>query len=97
MATELRQPYAICDALEGLADALAGADNQEHAAEVLGCAAATRSRMGVRASHAEMHRGRFVEALEEALRQRLGDRTFAAAFGRGEQLAPSEVTAGLSS
>jgi predicted ATPase/DNA-binding SARP family transcriptional activator len=97
MATELRQPYAICDALEGLADALASADKQEPAAEVLGCAAATRARMGVRASYAEIHRGRVVEALEEALRQRLGDRTFVAAFGRGEHLAPSEVTTGLSS
>jgi predicted ATPase/DNA-binding SARP family transcriptional activator len=96
VATELRQPYAMCDALEGMADALASAERQESAAEVLGCAAATRSRMGVRA-YAEMQRGRVVEALEEALRQRLGDRTFEAAFGRGEQLAPSEVTAGLSS
>ncbi len=97
LATELRQPYAICVALEGLADALASADDQEPAAEMLGCAAATRARMGVRASSAEMRRGRVVEALEEALRQRLGDRTFEAAFGRGEHLAPLEVTTGLSS
>jgi hypothetical protein len=92
-ATELGQPYAIAEALEGMAETVAASDDPERAVELLGTAATVRSRMGV--AKRAMQRGRDLEALAGALRRSLGGDRYALALARGQEQAPTEVIAAL--
>jgi tetratricopeptide (TPR) repeat protein len=91
VAAELGKPRTVTKAIEGLAGALAASGDPEAAAEVLGSAAALRSRSGVPVNASQR---RVADDLEARVRDRLGDDTFETAFVRGQALAPSDLMAG---
>ena len=90
-ATDLGQPYAIADALEGLAEAFAASGDDRHAAELFGSAAAVRARMST--PKRSLQSGRALDTLAARLRDSLGERDYSQAFARGQRLAPTEVIA----
>ncbi|MFI6207658.1 AfsR/SARP family transcriptional regulator [Streptomyces sp. NPDC051041] len=76
-------PRAVALAREGLAGARALAGRHEHAAVLLGAAAAARASVGAPLPHGE--RGD-VDRVESAVRAALGDAAFSAAYERGGTL-----------
>jgi predicted ATPase len=90
-ATDLGQPNAIAEALEGMAEAAAASGDDRHAAVLSGSAAAVRARMS--ASKRSRHAGRAFDTLAGRLRESLGERDYDRAFAQGERLAPTEVIA----
>lgn len=76
-------PRAVALAWEGLAGARALAGRHEHAAALLGAAAAARASVGAPLPHGE--RGD-VDRLESAVRAALGDAAFSAAYDHGGTL-----------
>ena len=91
IATDLGQPNAIADALEGMAEASAASGDDRHAAELFGSAAVVRARMS--ASKRSLQSGRALDTLAARLRDSLGERDYSRAFARGQRLAPTEVIA----
>jgi predicted ATPase len=90
-ATDLGQPNAIADALEGMAEASAAAGDDRHAAELFGSAAVVRGRMS--APKRSVRTVRALETVTARLRHSLGEPEYARAFARGQRLAPTEVVA----
>ena len=90
-ATDLGQPSAIADALEGMAEASAASGDDRHTAELSGSAAAVRARMT--APKRSLPSGRALDSLAARLRESLGERDYSRAFARGQRLAPTEVIA----
>ena len=89
-ALELGASAAIAKALEGLADAVAATGAPETAAEVLGSAAAVRTRSG---SPANATHRRAVQGIEASLRDRLGADAFTVAYRRGQEMSASDAVA----
>ena len=90
-ATDLGQPTAIADALEGMAEASAASGDDQLAAELFGSAAVVRARMT--APKHSRQSGRALETLAARLRDSLGERGYTQAFARGQRLAPTDVIA----
>jgi tetratricopeptide (TPR) repeat protein len=90
-ATDLGQPHAIADALEGMAGAYAASGDAQRAAELLGSAAVVRARMT--APKHSLKAGRALDTLAATLRDSLGECDYSGAFARGQRLAPTEVVA----
>jgi predicted ATPase/DNA-binding SARP family transcriptional activator len=86
-AIELGQPYAIADALEGLAEAVAAHGDLRHAATLLGAVAATRNQMGIGLTGTPSGNHPVTE-LEASLREQLGHQSFTAAFVDGQRPSP---------
>ncbi|GAA2391539.1 BTAD domain-containing putative transcriptional regulator [Streptomyces glaucosporus] len=76
-------PRAVALAWEGLAGARALAGRHEHAAVLLGAAAAARASVGAPLPHGERSD---VDRIESAVRTALGDAAFSAAYGHGGTL-----------
>ncbi len=77
-ATDLGQPNAIADALEGMAEATAASGDARHAAELLGSASAVRDRMST--SKRSLQSRRVLDTLATRLRDSLGERDYSPAF-----------------
>jgi tetratricopeptide (TPR) repeat protein len=92
-ATDLGQPYAIADALEGLAEASAASGHHRRAARLLGSATVVRARMS--APKRSLQSGRTLDTLAATLRESLGESGYTEAFRRGQRIAPTEVVAAL--
>jgi predicted ATPase/DNA-binding SARP family transcriptional activator len=90
-ATDLGQPNAIAEALEGMAEASAAAGDDRHAAELCGTAAVVRARMS--APKRSLQSRRSLDTLVARLRDSLGERDYSRAVARGERSAPTEVIA----
>jgi tetratricopeptide (TPR) repeat protein len=90
IALQLGHSYSIAEALEAQADAVAARGLDDVAVQLLGAAAALRSKLADRELTAA-ERSRDVAALDAELRARLGDDGFAAAFRRGQHRAPGEL------
>ena len=90
-ATEISVPYAIEEALDGLAEATAAAGDHQRAAELLGTASLVRTQMDPAAKVSHYHDR--IEALTASLRKHLGDDVFDVAFARGQDVAPTDVVA----
>ena len=90
-ATEISVPYAIEEALDGLAEATAAAGDHRRAAELLGTASLVRTQMDPAAKVSHYHDR--IEALTASLRQHLGDDVFDVAFASGQDVAPTDVVA----
>ncbi|HEY1278943.1 MAG TPA: BTAD domain-containing putative transcriptional regulator [Acidimicrobiales bacterium] len=88
-ATDLGQPSAIADALEGMAEASAASGDDRDAAELLGSAAAVRARMS--APKRSPQSDRALDTLAARLRDALGARDYSQALARGQRLTPTEV------
>jgi tetratricopeptide (TPR) repeat protein len=88
-ATDLGQPSAIADALEGMAEASAASGDDRDAAELLGSAAAVRARMS--APKRSPQSDRALDTLAARLRDSLGARDYSQALARGQRLTPTEV------
>ncbi|MQA07460.1 MAG: tetratricopeptide repeat protein [Pseudonocardiaceae bacterium] len=80
-------PRAIALALEGLAGAQALADKHEHAARLLGTAAATRE--SAMAPLPDAERGD-VDRITDGARSALGEEVFDVEFARGAKLSPDD-------
>jgi predicted ATPase/DNA-binding SARP family transcriptional activator len=90
-ATDLGQPTAVADALEGMAEASAAAGDDRHAAELFGSATVVRARMS--APKRSPQSARALDTLAARLRDSLGELGYSQAFARGERLAATEVIA----
>jgi tetratricopeptide (TPR) repeat protein len=90
-AADLGQPYAIADAVEGIAETVARSGDEQLAVELLGSAAVVRGRMGVPKHSLQYVRS--LDALTTTLRHSLGAGRYEEAFARGECRAPTEVVA----
>jgi predicted ATPase/DNA-binding SARP family transcriptional activator len=85
-ALQLGQRFAIAEALQAQADAIAAAGDSDAATELLGAADALRTDHSIGPTTAS----RDIAELEAALRSDLGDAGFADAFRRGQLRSPGE-------
>ncbi|GAA1987143.1 BTAD domain-containing putative transcriptional regulator [Nocardiopsis rhodophaea] len=85
-------PRAIALALEGLAGAQALTGHLLHAAELLGCAAASRDAVGAPLPSAERSD---VDRISAAVQRALGEEDFEAALGRAARLSYEECVSAL--